>query len=159
MTWEQWGQILNICCDFVENILQKKTSRIFYENTIYYLTALSYAQLEEYDQAISAFRSIEEANFNRKGRTWTWHILCDEHRQPKAVFSGVLNKQYYNDKKKSGKLYVDQINSLVYYRDLSVIGKAAPSGTVTDLCVGTSYIGFSVIAKNQLKRWDDHGIS
>ena len=54
---------------------------------------------------------------------------------------------------------MDQINSLVYYRDLSVIGKAAPSGTVTDLCVGTSYIGFSVIAKNQLKRWDDHGIS
>ena len=159
MTREQWGQILNICCDFVENILQKNTSRIFYENTIYYLTALSYAQLEEYDQAISAFRSIEEANFNRKGRTWTWHILCDEHRQPKAVFSGVLHKQYYDDKKKSGKLYVDQINSLVYYRDLSVIGKAAPSGTVTDLCVGTSYIGFSVIAKNQLKRWDDHGIS
>ena len=159
MTQEQWEQILNICCSFAENILQKGTSRIFYKNTIYYLTALSYAQLEEYDQALSAFRSIEEANFNRKGRTWTWHILCDEHRQPKAVFSGVLKKQYYDDRKKNGKLYVDQINSLVYYRDLSIIGKAAPSGTVTNLCVGTSYIGFSVIAKNQLKRWDDYGIT
>lgn len=159
MTREQWEEILDICCGFVENILEKGTSRIFYKNTIYYLTALSYAQLEEYDQALSAFRSIEEANFNRKGRTWTWHILCDEHRQPKAVFSGVLKRQYYDDRKKSGKLYVDQINSLVYYRDLSIIGKAAPSGTVTNLCVGTSYIGFSVIAKNQLKRWDDYGIT
>ena len=157
MTQEQWRQILNICRSFVENILQKNTSRIFYENNIYYLLALSYAQLEEYDHALSAFRAIQEANFNRKGRNWTWHILCDEHRQPKAIFSGVLNKQYYDDKKKSGKLYIQQIDSLVYFRDLTAIGKAAPSGTVTDLCLGTSYIGFSVIAKKQLKRWDDHG--
>ncbi|HWP96386.1 MAG TPA: hypothetical protein VN426_06015 [Syntrophomonadaceae bacterium] len=154
MNDSQWQEIRAICANFAGKILRNSTD-VFYANTIYYLLALTYAQLRDYQAAEDAWNCISEGNFAHRGRNWVWHILCEANGTPR-IFTGTLEKRYYNANKRSGKIYVKEMGSLVYYRNLPSLGKSTPSGTVDSLCIGTSYIGFTALAEKQGK-WGVRG--
>lgn len=152
MNYDQWTEIGALCEQLrLQIIRQNENQRVFYATTILYLLGLSKAQVKDYSGAEETFRSIREESFAKPGRTWTWHILCDEKGNP-IPFHGVLDSKHYNPDDFSGRVYIPEMKRLVYYSRLSFIGKSEPKGTSDNLCIGTTYTRFTAYSIDKLGR-------
>lgn len=144
-TWMQekeWIALYRICNDFRTNIIERQPE-CTYKATVYYIMALACAQLGDFDEASRIWRAVDEDDFYGLGRSYTWHILSTETGEPR-LFTGTFNVPMLQD----NKIFIKEIQKPVFYRSLQSINKSAPHGDAADLCIGTSYRGFSAFAHN-----------
>lgn len=140
MDKDSWKLLKRICDGFIDNFYETQMSSL-YMATACYIAALSWAQLGDYQGAIRVWDKVEEKDIYASWRQKTWHILSDPDGRP-LVFIGTFNRPRLPER----RVYVPQMGMNVLYRSLQSINKSSSSGSVPDLCVGTSFRGFSVSA-------------
>ena len=148
LTDAQWSQLYSICRSFKKNIIDRQPE-CPYRATVFYVMALACAQLGEYDDAANIWREVHESDFFDTGRQNTWHVLCNSDGTPQ-LFTGTFNRGVVYDQ----RIYVKEMQRMVFYRSLQSINKSEPSGEAEELCVGTSFRGFRAFAKNR-ETWRD----
>lgn len=146
MNSDDWSKLYEVCRKFKDNIIEKQTD-CHYVATVYYIMALACAQLGEYRKAIEVWKEVHEGNIYTSRRQPAWHILCDENGEPK-LFKGTFNSPIRLDDR---RIFIKELSLPVLYPSLQLINKSSVSGDAPNLCIGTSYRGFSVIAKNHLR--------
>lgn len=135
-----WEKLYQICDEFRANIIERQPE-CTYRSTVYYLMALSCAQLNNYGKAIDLWREVHEDDFHSLGRQYTWHILCDENGTPKP-FTGTFNRRLTER-----RIYIKEMECPVLYPSLQSINKSDTAGEAANLCIGTSFRGFSAFSK------------
>jgi len=140
MDENSWKLLKRICDGFIDNFYEVQMNSL-YMATACYIAALSRAQLGDYQGAVRVWDKVEEKDFYSSWRQKTWHILSDPDGNP-LVFKGTFNRPRLPER----RIYVPQMGMNVLYRSLQAINRSSPSGDVSDLCVGTSFRGFSVSA-------------
>ena len=144
---EQWENLAQICEEFEQNILEKQPETIsnISKTTVYYVMALAYAQQGRYEdsQKILKYKTSQN-DFHSGRRQETWHIICDSQGNPKK-FSGTFNRNLGER-----QILIKEIKLPIYYHNLQYIGKSDATGEAPDLCIGTSFRGFSAISLNWL---------
>lgn len=147
MTLEQWQHLYAICSEFKNNIIDHQPE-CQYRANVYYIMALSCAQLQKYEQAVNIWKSVQEEDFFSLGRQYTWHILCNPEGDP-LLFTGTFNRAYCLQER---RIYIKELQRPVLYPSLQSINKSDTTGEATDLCIGTSYRGFSTFSLNWKRR-------
>lgn len=142
-----WASLYSICTDFKSNIIDRQLD-CSYISTVYYILALAAAQLGDYETAVNTWRLVHENDFYSVGRQITWHILCKPDGEP-MPFTGTFNTQYPLPER---RIYIKELQRQVLYPSLQSLNKSEPIGEVHDLCIGTSYRGFSAFTRNWTKR-------
>lgn len=149
MNEQQWEKILSICLNYENNFIKPKVLGYHSPYTILYLEALAYAQLQQFEESMSAFKKIDEEAYFGIGRIKTRHILCDEKGVPIQFYGRLMEK--YDEVKKRGYAKIDGINSDrggVYYYGPNIETSQYESGTnFSDFQIGLSYIGFRLYRK------------
>lgn len=143
MTRDQWLHLYQICSDFKNNIIERQPEYP-YIATVYYIMALACAQCGDYESAAELWRSVSEEDFYNIGRQYTWHVLCEPDGTP-MTFIGTFNVGHILPER---RIYIKEMNRTVLYPSLQSINKSDTSGEARDLCIGTSFRGFSAFAKN-----------
>ncbi|WP_243361609.1 hypothetical protein [Fundidesulfovibrio terrae] len=144
MSNEQWREILTICNDYEQQFL-RDIDKPVNAPTIYYLLALSCAQLGEYSRSIDAFRQIDRSiSFHAPVRNKVWHLLCDEKGLTKK-FRGNIDERSYDSTRRKGRIHVFTIGNVYFYGPSLKLAKH--SGAFTDIEIGTSYIGFEAFRR------------
>lgn len=147
LTQEQWGHLYTICNEFKNNIIEHQPE-CPYRASVYYIMALSCAQLQQYEQAVEIWRSVQEEDFFSLGRQYTWHILCNSEGEP-LLFTGTFNRQYRLQER---RIYIKELQRPVLYPSLQSINKSDTTGEAPNLCIGTSYRGFSAFSLKWKRR-------
>lgn len=140
MDKDSWELLKKICDGFIDNFYETQM-RSLYMATASYIAALSRAQLGDYQGAVRVWDKVDERDIYTSWRQKTWHILSDSDGKP-LVFKGTFNRPILPER----RVYVPYMGMNVLYRSLQSINKSSPTGDVPDLCVGTSFRGFSVSA-------------
>ena len=143
ITEEQWSKLYQICEEFKNNIINRNQDCSCVA-TIYYVMALAAAQLNQYERAVEIWREVQEDDFYDLGRQYTWHILCNPDGTPK-IFNGTFNVRRPLQER---RIHIKEMNRVVIYPSLQSIGKSDISGDAPNLCIGTSYRGFSAFSKD-----------
>ena len=143
LTEKQWTHLYNICRSIKQNIISKQPD-CPYRATVFYIMALACAQLKEYAEADSIWYEVRESDFFDTGRQNTWHVLCYPDGTPE-LFTGTFNRGVIREQ----RIYIKEMQRMVFYRSLQSINKSEPSGNADDLCIGTSFRGFRAFAKNR----------
>lgn len=146
MDEDSWRLLKKICDGFIDNFYETQMSSL-YMATACYVAALSCAQMGEYQGALRVWDKVEERDIYTSWRQKTWHILSDPSGNP-LEFEGTFNRPGLPER----RIYVPKMGMNVLYRSLQSINKSSPSGKAPDLCVGTSFRGFSVSA---IKRYEE----
>lgn len=150
MTADNWFTLYQICDEFRCNIIEYQPD-CPYVASVYYIMALSCAQLGQYDQAATIWRDVREDNFYSLGRQRTWHVLSTPDGKP-MLFTGTFN---WRPALPEQRIYIKEIQRAVYYPSLQSINKSDRNGDASDLYIGTSFRGFSAFAKNW-RVWRKH---
>lgn len=148
-TTEQWMQLYKICNEFKCNIIERQPE-CSYRASVYYVMALACAQLGQYDTAVQIWQDVREDDFFSVGRQYTWHILCTPDGDPK-LFTGTFNVRKVLQER---RIYIKELERPVLYPSLQSINKSDTTGEAQNLCIGTSYRGFSVFARSWKARRD-----
>ena len=142
-----WAALYGICADFKTYIIDRNQESP-YVATVYYVLALASAQLGDYETAINTWRLVHENDFYSIGRQKTWHILSTPNGMP-ILFTGTFNTPYPLPER---RIYIKELQRPVLYPSLQSLGISEPKGEVRDLCIGTSYRGFSTFTQSWAKR-------
>lgn len=149
LTKEQWTQLYKICNEFKCNIIENQPE-CSYRASVYYIMALACAQLGQYDTAVQIWQDVREEDFFSVGRQYTWHILCTPDGEP-MLFTGTFNVRMVLQER---RIYIKELGRPVLYPSLQSINKSDTTGEAANLCIGTSYRGFSAFARNWKVRRD-----
>lgn len=149
LTKEQWTQLYKICNEFKCNIIENQPG-CSYRASVYYIMALACAQLGQYDTAVQIWQDVREEDFFSVGRQYTWHILCTPDGEP-MLFTGTFNVRMVLQER---RIYIKELGRPVLYPSLQSINKSDTTGEAANLCIGTSYRGFSAFACNWKVRRD-----
>lgn len=144
---DDWSAIYRICVDFKTLIIDRQPDSS-YVATVYYILALAAAQMGDYDTATNTWRLVHENDFHSVARQRTWHILCKPDGEP-IPFTGTFNTPHPLQER---RVYIRELQRPVLYPSLQSLNKSQPTGEVYDLCVGTSYRGFSAFTMIWAKR-------
>lgn len=147
MTRSDWSALYSICAEFKANIIDSQLD-CSYVTTVCYIMALAAAQLGDYDTAVNTWKLVHENDFHTIGRQSTWHILCESDGEP-ILFSGTFNTRYPLPER---RIYINEMQRPVLYPSLQSLNKSEPVGEAPELCIGTSYRGFSAFTKSWAKR-------
>lgn len=148
-TWmeeKEWTTLYQICSEFKSNIIERQPE-CPYKATVYYIMALACAQFGDFEEASQIWRAVDEDDFYALGRSYTWHVLSNASGEPR-LFTGTFNVPMLQD----NRIFIKEIQKPVFYRSLQSINKSASHGEAADLCIGTSYRGFSAFARNWKSR-------
>ena len=141
MRREDWERIRTICNCFRDNIFDLRMG-VHYKATVYYIMALSYAQLGDYESATRIWEHVKEEDIFTTRRQRTWHVLCKPDGTP-ILMTGTFNRPGLQDR----RIYIKEMKRPVLYRSLQSINKIETRGEAPDLCIGTSYRGFAAFAE------------
>ena len=147
ITESAWRELYSIGAEFKSNIIDRQLNSP-YISTVYYVLALAAAQLGDYETAVDTWRNVHENDFYSVGRQKTWHILCASNGDP-ISFTGTFNTPSYLSER---HIFIKELRRPILYPSLQSINKSEPKGEANDLCIGTSYRGFSAFTKNWAKR-------
>lgn len=101
-------------------------------------------------RAVDPEKDVREEDFFSVGRQYTWHILCTPDGEP-MLFTGTFNVRMVLQER---RIYIKELGRPVLYPSLQSINKSDTTGEAENLCIGTSYRGFSAFARNWKVRRD-----
>ena len=152
MNLKQWKEINNLCVQYESQFLQNDIMP-FNASTMYYLLALSYAQVDDFQSSLDCFSKINETMFYTQIRTKVWHILCREDGTPKK-FRGTIDERKYSTISKKGRIYIEKIpanrGGVFFYGPNLRLNEI--KGIRSDFEIGTSYIGFTAFRQLEDRR-------
>ncbi|HBV96184.1 MAG: hypothetical protein JL50_06190 [Peptococcaceae bacterium BICA1-7] len=151
MDVKQWREI-NRLCEMYEQQFLRGEEIPFNTPTMYYLLALSCAQLDNFQGSLNAFSKINETMFYTQIRTKVWHILCEKDGTPKK-FKGTIDDRKYDPISKKGRIHIEKISDrrgvFFYGPNLHLI---EIKGIRSDFEIGTSYMGFTAFRMLEERR-------
>lgn len=150
MSDQQWREILSICVWYEQQFLRAE-EQLVNASAIYYLQALSYAQLGEFHNSLESFEKIERTagGFHTAIRNKVWHLLCDDQGHTKK-YKGSLEEKFYDRVKKKGRVRVEAIGGVYFYGPSLKLARF--SGAFADIEIGTSFMGFEAFRKLEVGR-------
>lgn len=152
MNVKQWQEIKSICDQYEQQFL-RGDERPFNAPTMYYLLALSRAQLDDFQGSLEAFSKINETMFYSQIRNKVWHVLCEEDGTPRK-FKGAIDDRKYDPIGKKGKVNMEKIPTSrggVFFYGPNLHLKEI-KGIRSDFEIGTSYIGFTAFRQLEDRR-------
>ena len=153
MNQTDWAQLYGICRQILYTSTGDKVDS-HYNATVRYIMALSCAQLERYDEAVALWTDIPENAIHTSSRQRTWHVLSTPDGTP-LMYEGTFNRRGLQER----RLYVKGMERPVLFPSLQSIGVSSPKGDVYNLCVGTSFRGFSVFSTKWLSTRGEQNVS
>lgn len=144
MSTSQWREIEGICRNYEQQFMSGDDLPVN-APTLYYLLALSNAQLGDFASSRSFFKLIEAKTvLHRPIRNKVWHLICDDKGNLKK-FKGALDGDSYNVIQKKGYIRVAEIGRVYFYGPNLKVSNYR--GAFQDVEIGTSYVGFEAFRK------------